>query len=216
MSFNLLNRSFYDEMKIQKLQEFAKLTGFSDGTDIQTLYPMLQNAQTIVELGSGYGRGLAFLKQKGFLGKLIGIERAPHFVSYANEQLAGHSQSHCQDLMEDIQIPHCDALLWLWSGLMEFSADEQANRIHYFSQFLRPEGKFFIDLPFQEVSIVGEYQDEKSLILQQPWGKLYAFQPNDLDMDRFALKAQLKVLSPIIYATSKGYQRKIYIFQKPA
>ncbi|BDC98891.1 class I SAM-dependent methyltransferase [Persicobacter psychrovividus] len=215
MSLNLLNRPFYEEMEVEQLQNFAEITGFSSGIDIQTIFEQIKDAQQIVELGSGYGRSLYRLRALGFSNKLLGIERTQRFADYANAHLGHGTPTDCADLMTNLNLPDTDVFLWLWSGIMEFSYDEKIERITHFSKSLKKNGRFFIDLPAKKVQKVGDYESDQRLILRQQWGVLRAEQPTAAEMHQIAHKAKLNVLPPIFYFTDKGYERQMFIFQKP-
>ena len=82
MDMNDNNVAFYRKIKIDKFREIAELLGFHTGIDIDVLLPYIRHSKVLVELGVGFGRVIKALLDRGFDGKIIGIERSPELLQF--------------------------------------------------------------------------------------------------------------------------------------
>ena len=112
-------------MNLKDFKNFAHLTGFDTGIDIDILFPYLKDIKELAELGAGYGRAIHFLLNKGFEGKVIAVDRVERFLHLLKEKYGEKIDCLHQDI-RNLKLKHpVDGIMWLWSGISELSPDGQ-------------------------------------------------------------------------------------------
>jgi SAM-dependent methyltransferase len=211
------NRTFYEKIDLDSFQGFAEQIGIAKGIDIDTIYPEIKEANSIVELGSGYGRVLHKLRTNGYRGKLTGVERATNQIKHLRNTFEDKVYLVQQDILEinPTNFKH-DVFLWMWSGIMEFDPEEQAEALEKLYASLNPKGKIYIDLPYQQVHKVGEFTDEDHhrLKFETEWGTLEAYLIDEFEMEAHAKNIGADVFEKKLYTTDKGFERVIYVLGK--
>ncbi len=207
------NLSFYQNIDLDVFRHYAKIIGLDSGADIEIIYPYIADSQVIVELGSGYGRAIHWIHQKGFRGKIIAIERVPEFVKYLSEHFPNSIDILQQDIRE-FELPQkVNAILWLWSGILEQSPEEQEFSVKKCYDFLEKDGKLIIETPYQNLHRFGEKKADKKVKFETEWGVLDAYFTEIEDVKHFAQKAGFS-FSYQIYTTATNLERIIYLLVK--
>jgi trans-aconitate methyltransferase len=212
---NDINIPFYRKINIERFRELAKLIGLERSPEIDLIFPQIAQARTVVELGAGYGRIVNALLDKGFQGNIIAIERSPELLEYLREQFA-----HCASVsIHETDFRHfkpeskVDAALWMWSGVLEFSPEEQEATIENIGQQLSPGGVLVIEIP-DDIKYVGQRLDLHHIRVETEWGTLLAYMPSHEEMLRFARKAGFARTEVIRYITATGLKRMLYLMIK--
>lgn len=212
------NIDFYRKINIAKFKEFAELIGLSTKIDIDLIYPYIQSAKILIELGAGYGRAIEALIQKKFQGEIIAFERSPELVLYLKNQFSAAIQAGKVTLMEQ-DFKHlaikekANVVLWLWSGFLELSTDEQKENVKYIFDNLAAEGILIIEIPV-EVKHIGTRTGQQFIKVETEWGNIDAYMPSYEELLKYAEYAGFQGIERIDYPTSTNLKRAIYIFRK--
>jgi len=211
---NIKNISFYDRLGVERFEDYVEKAGMDTCPDLDIIYPEIAEAAKIVELGAGTGRVIRCLRKRGFQGKIEAIERVPSFLNH----LVNMYQSECTLLKEDIlnykAKPQSAVFLWLWSGIMEYSPDEQKQAFLNISGSMASHAYLFVDLPYQKVQAIGVHKSKQYLELREDFGVLQAYLPTYQEMITYAKNSKLDFCTRREYETTKGYKRLLYQFQK--
>lgn len=218
---NYDNDLFYQELKPDGLYEFAVNAGLASGCDVKFLKPFWTEASSILEVGAGYGRVIQTLLDEGFNGKITAIERNEaqyNFLKaeYENKvKLLKKDVHNIADLNEQF-----DLILFLWSGLTNFSQLEQSSIIKNLSNLLSNGGKLIIDLALldklpAEVKILDpENFDLHSFFVSKNNATVYIYMPTAEEVVQYSKKASLIEKQKLIYMTDTGMQRMFYVLEK--
>ncbi|MFT5617761.1 MAG: SAM-dependent methyltransferase [Arenicella sp.] len=208
------NFDFYSAMQLEHFEEFANLTGFDTGIDIEILFPYLKNAETLVELGAGYGRAIHFLLQKEFEGKIIAVERIDRLIPHLQQRFQDKIQLVQQDITK-LKLPKkADFFMWLWSGILELNPTEQLHSIKQVYKNLKPGGTFAIESPDKTVRIVGKLEGDRKVTLETEWGALEAYLPTESEIRNYAEQAGFSNFQTIRYQSTVGLDRVFYLLTK--
>ena len=145
---NNTNAQFYNLITPVELQKFAKKGGLNSGCDLHCLEPYWTKASSILEVGAGYGRVIDCLTRRGYSGRITAIERSQTLLQALqkkyhdnpNVALLELDTHNCDQIAEKF-----DLILFLWSGLADFSAEEQPKIVKGLSRLLTKGGKLIID-----------------------------------------------------------------------
>ncbi len=209
------NLEFYDKIDIKKFKEFTSITGFDTCPDVELLYPMLAERKRIAELGAGYGRVIQALLDKGFGGQIYGVERVEGFVQYMKECFAEFPNvSILHQDIKKMRLPiKVDAVLWVWSAVMEMSPNEIFESLVNLRSQIEQGAIVAIELPDKKIKLVGQYESDKIITLKTDWGTLRAYFPEEAEIFVKTKKAGFTPTQTIRYQTHKGLDRVIYIFE---
>lgn len=209
------NIAFYEQMELQKFHELAQITGFHTNPDIQLIFPELQNARSIVELGAGYGRCVFALLEMGYTGKIYAVDRIGRLLDLIKRQdRTGQVVALHQDIRE-LDLPeHTDAVLWLWSGILEQRPEEQLTCLKRVYSQLATNGKLFVDAPRDKIKYVGKKMNRKYIRVEMEWGTLEGYLPYHEDMEEMAAEAGYARVETLPYASATGLNRMMYVLHK--
>ncbi|HEY8400041.1 MAG TPA: class I SAM-dependent methyltransferase [Cytophagaceae bacterium] len=214
LSTNNSNLKFYRNIDLDYFKKLAENGGFNLYTDLELIYDEIVQADSILELGAGYGRCLEFLVQKQYKGKIFAVEQSPKLVKYLRQVYADKVEIIHGDI-KSMKIPQkVDLALWMWSGLSDFSKEEQKICFQRIADCLNDNGKVVIDVPRVGVKTFGIHQDDQNLIVVTPYGKMKCYIPNEEDVKETAGSAGFKLLRSIDYKTMKEKERTMFIIQK--
>ncbi len=207
------NLAFYEKIKLSKFKEIARLQGFDTCPDLRILYPYLKNALEILEIGAGYGRVTQGLTQQGFQGHITALDRSPKMCAYTRQN-ASQSVSVIETDIRFYPIQqHPSAILWLWSGVLELSPDEQKEVIKKFAQALKSGGLLVLEIP-QQIRYVGVHVGNQKIKVETEWGELNAYLPSHEEMLAFQKVGQFSSMKVINYKSDTGLERALYLYQK--
>ena len=210
----LANIDFYKNIQIGKFKELAGVTGFDTGVDIDQIYPQIKDAKAIAELGVGYGRAVEQLLERGFEGKIYGIERIPSFINYMEKAYNNENLFMLHQDIEELELPEkVDAVLWLWSGILEQNLEKQRDSICRIRKYLKTGGKLFIEAPQDKIKFVGMKINKHYIRVEMDWGTLDAYMPYEEDMQLIKESCHYKSLEMIKYQSVTGLDRVFYVFE---
>lgn len=207
------NVAFYRKIKIDRFREIAALLGFHTGIDLDVLLPHIRHAKVLIELGVGFGRVIKALLDRDFGGKIIGIERSPELFQFLKTQFPPSVQLFEQNIRHFEIGQNADAILYMWSGILELSLHEQHEAVRHFSQKLNPKGILVLEIP-RQVKYMGVSVGNQNLKVETEWGVLDAFLPTHEQMLELVEIGGFESLKVIDYQTVADLSRAMYLYQK--
>lgn len=208
------NIDFYNNIGVAPFKSMAEKGGFDNFIDLEVAYEYFKDSKTLVELGAGYGRCLEFLISKQYSGKIYAVE----YSSILAEHLVNQYSANATILELDIkklQLPTAvDVALWMWSGFIDFTPDEQQHSVQLVYNQLNNEGKLLIDVPRFGVQTIANHSDEQHIHFQTSYGSLNCFIPNFENISHYAQVAGFESVKMIDYKTETQKERSLYILFK--
>ncbi|MCC5945739.1 MAG: class I SAM-dependent methyltransferase [Bernardetiaceae bacterium] len=207
------NIDFYENIALDKFIELAELMGFTDGVDIKQIFQYIDKDAILVEVGIGYGRAISLLRKHGFEGKIYAIDRVQVLLDKLPEDLLKQITVLKQDV-RNVKIPEkADVIMWMWSGILELTLEEQEQTLCRMKPFLKEGGRLFIETPGDKIKYVGQKIDEHYVRVETEWGALDAYMPAEKNIRHYADVCGYFFEEKIIYTTDKGLERVIYVLQ---
>jgi SAM-dependent methyltransferase len=194
--------------------KLSDMGGFSSYADMELIASYIPTEASVLELGAGYGRCLDYFVQKGHKGKLTGVEYALPLVEYLKEKFEDKAEILNADIKKLQVSSNYDVVLWMWSGIIDFSKEEQLDSCKRIYTILNEGGRFFIDIPRMGIQTIANHLDSQNLVLTTDYGVIHAFIPNDMDMENIKNKAGFSKMVKIDYATATDKKRTVYMLEK--
>ncbi len=208
------NLLFYTNIGLDPFVELSEKGGFSAFKDLELIDSYIPTDASVLELGAGFGRCLTYFSGKGHKGKLTGVEFSLPLVEY----LRGKFSNTVEILNADIKTlkltQKYDVALWMWSGIIDFSREEQLNACKGLFELLNQGGRLFIDVPRMGIQTIANHIDSQNVVLTTSYGEIHAFIPNDADMEKIRKFSGFQKVVKMDYSTSTDKKRTIYILEK--
>lgn len=210
---NASNNQFYESLKAEGLKYYAKeKAGLDTGCDLDMITSYLEAATSILEVGAGYGRVLNYILKNNFSASVTAIERCKTLfdhlkLNYGNKvNLIKLDINHCH-----IQ-KNFDLILFLWSGIADFSSKEQLLVIKKLARLLTPSGKLILDIIPPNITPLGAIDQNKKnfcLNIYNFINNIYI--PNNNEIEKYAEEADFKNIQHLKYKTRTNRKRFLYI-----
>lgn len=140
------NAIFYETLSIEQIKKVAVQAGLSTGCDVDLVLPYLQAGSAVLDVGSGYGRVVEQLREKGFKGSITAVERSKTFAQYLqHNHIEIIDQLVCEDILDFTSKQKFDVILLLWDGIADFIAQEQAQLLAHLARLLTQNGIILFD-----------------------------------------------------------------------
>lgn len=210
------NNAIYETIKAQGLQQLAQKGGLSTGCDMKQLIPYWSVAESVLEVGAGYGRIIDYLLKQSFQGTITAIERCNALFEYLKNEFTKYNNV---DLLHaDIRyLTNCDKqfdlILMLWSGIADFSPKEQRLIFAKLAKLLNEKGKLVIDtLPASIIPLDMKQGRVKKVYKQEINGvTVYTYSMSLEEIDNYAQLAGFTNIEHKIYHTDTGRERLLHI-----
>ena len=206
------NIHFYDAFPLEEFRKVAEARGLDTGCDVDLAMSLVPNAQSLLEVGAGYGRVLNHLINKNFAGELYAIERNKKLMHWLTSQFENKVTLIHADLISYYFQRQFDAILWMWTGIIEHSRLEQPLTVSRLANCLSPNGAFIIDtIPLNEEIFNVTDIEEQNIIVETKYGNDYVYVPTAEQIKEYAIKANLQVREIIHYKTRLDQKRMLHI-----
>jgi len=213
-NINKKNFNFYNQIGIDTFQSLAKTGGFNTFVDLEIAYRYIQPSENIVEIGAGYGRCLDFLFEKKHQGKIVAVEQSAELCKHLREKYFNGVEVIEGDIY-NISFDHqIDTALWMWSGIIDFSVEEQAAVVKHLFDVLSAKGKLFIDIPRIGIKTIADHLDQQRIKLTTDFGEIECYIPLSSEMKEYADQAGFSRVDEINYETATDKKRTMYILMK--
>lgn len=210
---NVNNGNFYQKMRFEDFFQNAIQGGLDTGIDVKNLEKYITNANSILEVGAGYGRVLTHILNLGYTGKLVAIERDKKFCQFLQSQFNSRADVFCEDIFDFKPNKKFDLILWMWGSICEFSKAEQLKVISQLASMLNKNGHLILDtIPIECASVNATALSPHYRVIKTHHGKDYCYLPSDDDIVQFAKKTYLVHHKDLIYRTTTNRKRRLSIF----
>jgi trans-aconitate methyltransferase len=211
---NRKNFDFYNNIGVDTFQSMAVQGGFSTYADLEIVYQHIHPVNSILEIGAGYGRCINFLLQQQHKGSITAVEQSPVLIKHLVQHYAGRAEIIEGDINAiEIKSP-VDVILWMWSGILDFSKEEQAAAVKRLAGITAPGGKIFIDVPRMGVQTIAEHTDQQHIKLTTAFGEVECYIPSNEEIQVYASSAGFTKVQQTNYETSTEKKRTMYILTK--
>lgn len=212
---NADNANFYNNVPIDFFVKVAAQGGLDNGCDILAINQYIKKAESILEVGAGYGRVIDAVLKQGFCGRLTAIERNPVLYEHLQEKFGNKVKIIFDDIACATLPNKYDLILWMWTGICEFSKIEQCSVVNNLSKSLNTNGFIVIDVIPSECATQNAMDcDKHNRIITTPYGNNYCYLPDSFEIKEYANYSQLKQCKKIIYTTKTNKMNHLHIFQK--
>jgi hypothetical protein len=211
---NERNFDFYNIIGLDTFQTLAQEGGFHTYVDLEIAYRYIQPDDAIVEIGAGYGRCIDFLLLKKHKGEIFAVEQSSNLCSHLRQKYSDTIQLIEGDIYK-INFDHgIDTALWMWSGIIDFSKEEQAAVLKHLFEILSPKGKVFIDIPRIGFKTYAKHSDSQNIKLTTDFGEIECYIPLSSEIKDYADAAGFTRVDEINYETDTEKKRTMYILMK--
>lgn len=210
---NADNHSFYDNAEVI-LTDWSKMGGLTNCPDLKAISAYIQKANTLLELGAGFGRVMQYLSNHYPDKQLFAIERSQQLYTKLQQLNLPNTTLYHSDIQKFNSNLKYDLILWMWSGLTDFAKDEQQNIIGHIQKFLTATGYFIIEtFPHDVTPANGSIEDNQNYTLTAENKQLHGYIPSPQEMQTYADALNLNLIELIHYTTDSGRKRKLYVLQ---
>ncbi len=211
---NKKNFNFYNTIGIDTFQTMAVQGGFNTYADLEMAAPYIQPDDTVLEIGAGYGRCIDFLLQRNHRGAVTAIEQSAVLCAHLRQYFTGL----CTVIEGDIGLTDMatgfDLVLWMWSGILDFSKTEQAAVVRKLGAITHPGGRVLIDVPRMGVQTIANHTDQQHIKLTTAFGEVECYIPTAVEVRAYAEAAGFPQVLETDYETATGKQRTMYVLLK--
>jgi SAM-dependent methyltransferase len=211
---NEKNFKFYNQIGLNTFQSLAQTGGFNTFVDLEIAYRYIQTNENIIEIGAGYGRCLDFLLEKKHEGKICAIEQSAVLCEHLRAKYSRTIEIIEGDIYAYNSAHSIDTALWMWSGIIDFSVEEQAAVIKHIYDILSAKGKVFIDIPRIGIKTIADHLDQQRIKLTTDFGEIECYIPLSSEMKEYADRAGFTRMDEINYETATDKKRTMYILMK--
>lgn len=213
-NINERNFNFYNQIGIETFQSLAQDGGFNTYVDLEIAYRYIQPNENIVEIGAGYGRCIEFLICKKHKGDIIAVEQSSKLCAYLRDKYQTSVEIIEGDIYKISFDNQIDSALWMWSGIIDFSLEEQAANVKHISNLLGAKGKLFIDIPRIGIQTIASHIDQQRIKLTTAFGEIECYIPLSSEVKEYANAAGFTRVDEINYETATDKKRTMYILKK--
>jgi SAM-dependent methyltransferase len=206
---------YYENMPIEVLQDYALRGGFSNGCDVDIVYPYISNTSSVIDVGSAYGRVISYITKKGYLGEIYAIERSKNFYEYLKVNYSNNAEIIHADIKNFSPSKKVDAILWMWSGIGDFAKDEQLPILKHLNSWLKHNGVIILETILHTLEPKNATSNEgKSFVICSDHGTFYGYKPSVDEIQFYGEKLGFKYIKHIDYETTTKRHRILHVFSK--
>jgi phospholipid N-methyltransferase len=210
---NLDNFELYENMPLDVFYQIVIDSGLDDCCDIKAISTYVSQAESILEVGAGCGRILDYLISSGYAGKLVAIERISKFCDLLEDKFSNRVEIINADILDFTTDKKFDLILFMWTGICEFSKSEQIFVLNKLLSILSYNGRLIIDLmPISSKTINAVEYDQHNRTIQTIFGNDHGYFPSDEEITSYASVNGVKIVEKIEYETKIKKIRNIYVF----
>lgn len=211
---NKNNFSFYKNIGVSNLKNLQEIGGFSSCNDMKIIWPFIKDASHILELGAGTGRCVEFLIENNFAGQITAIEQSEAFIEHLEKTYSKQATIISGDFKTYPFKDKFNAVLWMWSGILDFSEKEQFEAFEKVKAITTPDAVLTIDTPLIGFKTFAEHEDSQHLHLDSEYGSLDCFIPTPEDIKKLAEANGFSIIHQEDYSTSTDKKRTLFVLQQ--
>lgn len=209
------NALFYENIPLETQQNYSVKGGLNDYCDLKLFEEHIEHANTILEVGACFGRVLDFLLQSKFAGNITAIERSQHFYDLLNKRYSNDVELLHADVSEYKTDKKYDLVLWMWSGISDFSKPEQLPVLSRLMSCIS-EGGFLIFDTFScfDAPLNASRSNSQKYTIREKDCVLKGYIPSPKEISIYAELMGVKSIKHIPYKTTKNRPRSLFILQR--
>jgi SAM-dependent methyltransferase len=216
---NYDNNYFYETVTPAGLAQLAIKSGLDLCCDVELLRPYWENAKSLLEIGAGYGRVIQYLIDNEFKGKITAVERSQAFMKWLRLNFSKVATLKNLDIHDCSQIhDRFDTILFLWSGIADFTLKEQNKIISNLCKLLQPGGRLIFDNVPAEIPPSGWQENkagsEYTMLYGDGNAKVTIRKLLNEEIDACCRALSLSNVEHFKYITSSGKTRQLHILTK--
>ena len=142
---NVDNAELYEKMPLDFFMSVAAQGGLDTCNDVAAIKNYIDNAVSILEIGAGYSRVINFILKQNYNGQITAIERNLKLYQHLQQVYSDKITLVNTDIQKVKLNTKYDLILWMWTGICEFSKPEQQAVIKMLADYLSPQGFLIID-----------------------------------------------------------------------
>jgi len=213
---NPVSSKFYKDLQLQNFIDHASVCGVDSCCDIDNIYNQyIKHKKSVLEVGAGYGRVLAYLIQKKYKGEIFALERNVGLykgllekhgeaATISNDDFFDYPKTN-YSRTKDCQF---DTILLLWSFISEFSKEEQLKVFQHLNNYMKKDSRAFVDI--LDISYL-KVQEGFSQQVTEGADSITLYFPSPKEIENYCRKAGFSIESSIKYKTSSGIKRIVFI-----
>lgn len=188
-SSNDHNVSFYNAIDMRAFASSAGLDACPDLEVVETVLAPDRRRTRVLEVGAGYGRVARRLIEKGYA-RVFAIERSTAADAIEGDLAGAVADGRLTVLRQDVRQfasdERFDLILWMFSGIADFSPGEQRAVLANLTAHLAPGGRLVLDLP-PEVKTNATRVEGKTQVIEIPGLPTYhGTVPTGVEIQRWA------------------------------
>ena len=213
---NYDNQEFYETLSLEDFKKFAACAGLTAYSDLRAIDEYIKPSKSILEIGAGFGRVIDYLLKNYPAKSVVGIESCQKLFDFLTRKYKANSQVRI--LKQDIHSLKIDLkqdlILWMWSGVADFSPLEQTIILKNLKAILSDQGVLIVDTISPNRTPVGmEKQEPQVFLLNYHGSTIHTYSLTNEEIDTYAQELLLKV-KHLDYITTTGRIRSLHIFTK--
>ncbi|WP_131783707.1 class I SAM-dependent methyltransferase [Legionella gresilensis] len=219
---NNKNKDLFEKLPIAFFEQTSKEIGLYNCCDVKLIDDFIDKANSILDVGTGWGRILDYLIKKRLNKQLYVAERSKQFLAHLKKKF-GEQVTFIQGDLRDQNLPFkVDLILWMWAGIAEFNKQEQLQIFSKLASILNKRGHLILetsanaqDAPKKNNLKMVE-QGEHHNVIEEKNSKIlyYYYMPSAAQLKEYSQIAKFKSMKFIHYKTDTGVERILYIFEK--
>ena len=212
---NADNVGFYENTPIPVLKHYAQMSGLDTGCDVQSIWSHINKANSLLELGGGYGRVIQKLVSMNFAGKITTIERCLKYYMRLKTKYSDAVEVLYRDINSLNPDRKFDVILWMWAGICEFSQEEQLPMLEKITSFLNHNGVLIFDIiPPHTRSANATSKNGKNQIIHSNFARICGYFPDDKEFNLMLKNFSSLHCECLEYKTTTGQSRLLHILRK--
>ena len=206
---------FYEYISTEVMEDFHVNSGI-EYKDLDAIFPMLSNVNSILEVGAGSGRVLRFLQQHLPDKKVAAIEQVPAYCDSLNQHFGDYANIIQGDILT--YQPHCkfECILQMWAGICDFNIGEQQRLLKKFADLLDEGGFAALESVLKstesnhsEMVVTGDAEHQ----IKFGDGLINCYVADANLITKMARRAGFSSVTPLYYYP-QGKKRIVYILKK--
>lgn len=215
-STSKVNRHFYENLTHELYVKFASLSGLQDGQDVLAIQSYVKDANTVLEIGAGFGRAVDQMIELNPTAEVTALEICNSMCTYLNTRYMDQAQVRVvhSGFLEYETVQSYSLITMLWSTLTVFPPLEQQECLIHCRELLEKGGHLVIDLYGGSKDTVhsGLHQMDRFYVAEFSGYKQYGYLPEHAELLQMAEIAGLKLVEVCTLDTG-NVLRNLFIFQ---
>jgi phospholipid N-methyltransferase len=212
---NIDNSHYYEHVPYAIQKGFTIIGGLDVFSDLKLAKKYIDNAKSILEVGAGYGRVVDYLLQNNFRGKITAIEKSTKFFALLQSKYSNRVNLNLDDIATFTTKEKFDLILWMWSGISDFSKDEQIFVLRHLFNLLTDEGILILDTFSHSIKPANAITShEQSYIIHVDECTLYGYIPSPEEVNGYSNHVGFKKVEYLPYKTVTNRDRALYILTR--